>query len=231
MGSHSDDLTDPVRTRRDAKPRIVEAPPPPASRPRGLTAMIGRLYLRLCGWRLEGALPRIDKAVVIAAPHTSNWDLPYMLAVSWALGVRPSWLGKREIFRFPFGGVMKWLGGVPVDRSVRANLVEQVAQQFADAQRLFLVVPPSGTRKRATHWKSGFFHMARTAGVPILCAFLDYRRKVGGLGPLIQPTGVAAVDMPAIRAFYDSVTAKYPELNTPVRLLEEDTPIAVGGAV
>jgi len=189
---------------------------------RGLAALIGRLYLRLCGWSLEGVPPRIDKAVVIAAPHTSNWDLPYMLAVSWALGVRPSWLGKREIFRFPFGSLMQWLGGVPVERGVRANVVEQVARRFAAAERLFLVVPPSGTRTRATHWKSGFFHMARRANVPILCAFLDYRRKVGGLGPAIAPTGVAAVDMPPIRAFYDTVAARYPELTTPARLLEED---------
>ena len=196
----------------DATPRRVA----------GLTALIGRLYLRLFGWRLEGALPPIDKAVVIAAPHTSNWDLPHMLAVSWALGVRPSWLGKREIFRFPFGGLMRWFGGLPVDRRVRANLVEQAAQRFSEVNRLFLVVPPSGTRSRATHWKSGFLHIARRAGVPILCAYLDYRRRAGGIGPTIEPTGVAAIDMPGIRAFYDTITARYPELVTPVRLAEED---------
>jgi len=201
---------------------IAESGAAPADRPRGLAAMIGRLFLWLCGWSVEGALPRISKAVVIAAPHTSNWDLPYMLAVSWALGVRPSWLGKREIFRFPFRGLMVRLGGVPVERGVRANIVEQVAQRFAAAERLFLVVPPSGTRKRATHWKSGFYHMARRADVAILCAFLDYRRRVGGIGLKIEPTGVAAIDMPSIRAFYDTVSAKYPELTTPARLLEED---------
>jgi 1-acyl-sn-glycerol-3-phosphate acyltransferase len=208
--------------RSDSSAVHPSSPPPDGHQARGLTATIGRLFLRLAGWRLEGALPNLNKAVVIAAPHTSNWDLVYMLAVSWALGVRPAWLGKREIFRFPFGGVMRWLGGVPIDRSVRANVVEQVAQRFAAAERLFLVVPPSGTRKRAAHWKSGFYHMGRRANVPILCAFLDYGRKVGGLGPMLVPSGDAGLDMPPIRAFYDNVTARYPELTTPARLLEED---------
>jgi 1-acyl-sn-glycerol-3-phosphate acyltransferase len=142
--------------------------------------------------------------------------------VSWALGVGPSWLGKREIFRFPFGWLMRLLGGLPVERGVRANVVEQAASRFAAADRLFLVVPPSGTRSRASHWKSGFWHIARTARVPILCAYLDYARKAGGIGPLLDPTGVAAVDMPPIRAFYANVAARYPELTTPVRLVEED---------
>ncbi len=195
-----------------------------AVRLRGVTPMLGRLYLRLFGWRVEGALPPVDKAVVIAAPHTSNWDLPHMLAVSYVLGVRPSWLGKREIFRFPFGWLMRWLGGLPVERGVRANLVEQVAQRFAAADRLFLVVPPSGTRSRATHWKSGFLHIAHTANVPIVCSFLDYRRKVGGIGPTIAASGVATADMALLREFYGGVTGKYPELATPVRLVEEDAP-------
>lgn len=212
QGSGSDGRSDGGTEGTSAPPRRVA----------GLTALIGRLYLRVFGWRLEGALPPIDKAVVIAAPHTSNWDLPHMLAVSWALGVRPAWLGKREIFRFPFGGVMRWFGGLPVDRGVRANLVEQAARRFSEVNRLFLVVPPSGTRSRATHWKSGFLHIARRAGVPIVCAYLDYRHRVGGIGPSIEPTGVAAIDMPRIRAFYDTITAKYPELMTPARLAEED---------
>lgn len=222
MSDISDHITHDVIPSENAADGAAGAVPPAGARARGLTATIGRLYLRLFGWRLEGALPPIDKAVVIAAPHTSNWDLPHMLAVSWALGVRPSWLGKREIFRFPFGGVMRWFGGLPVERGVRANVVEQAAQRFAAAQRLFLVVPPSGTRSRATHWKSGFLHIARQARVPILCAFLDYRRRAGGIGPAIDPTGVAAIDMPLIRAFYANISAKYPELTTPVRLVEED---------
>lgn len=145
-----------------------------------------------------------------------------MLAVSYVLGVKPSWLGKQELFRRPFGRLMRALGGLPVDRQKRTNLVEQAVEHFGAVDQLFLVVPPSGTRRRATHWKSGFYHIARGAGVPIICAFLDYRRKVGGIGPVIAPGGDLRTDMKVIRDFYAGATAKYPSLTTPVRLLEED---------
>ncbi|MBI3768885.1 MAG: lysophospholipid acyltransferase family protein [Deltaproteobacteria bacterium] len=191
-----------------------------------LARRLGGLYLRLFGWRVEGRLPAGTKAVAIAAPHTSNWDLPFMLAVSFVLGVKPSWLGKRELFRRPFGGLMRRLGGIPVDRDRRTNLVQQVLDHFTSVDQLFLVIPPSGTRKRATHWKSGFYHIARGAEVPIICAFLDYRRKVGGIGPVVMPGGDLRTDMLVIRGFYDQTTGKYPALTTPARLLEEeDTPL------
>lgn len=185
---------------------------------------VGRLYLRLTGWRVEGRIPDTSKAVVIAAPHTSNWDLPIMLAVSYVLGIRPAWLGKKELFRWPFGGVMRWLGGLPIDRRVRQNHVQQAVAAFATADRLFLVIPPSGTRSRATHWKSGFYYIARGARVPIMCAFLDYRRKVGGIGPVLMASSSVVSDMEEIRGFYAGVTGRYPQLQTPVRLLEEDEP-------
>jgi 1-acyl-sn-glycerol-3-phosphate acyltransferase len=185
---------------------------------------LGRLYLRLSGWRVEGRIPGAAKAVVIAAPHTSNWDLPLMLAVSYELGIRPAWLGKLELFRWPFGGLMRWLGGLPVDRRIRQNLVHQAVASFDAVERLYLVIPPSGTRSRATHWKSGFYHIARGARVPIACAFLDYRRRVGGIGPVLAPSGDLVADMARIRAFYAGVTGKIPALTTPVRLLEEDEP-------
>ena len=183
---------------------------------------LGRLYLRLFGWRVEGRLPDDAKVVVIAAPHTSNWDLPFMLAVAYVLGVAPAWLGKRELFRWPFGGVMRWLGGIPVDRRARRNLVQQVVDRFGTVDRLFLVIPPSGTRSRAAHWRSGFYHIARGAGVPIVCAFLDYARKVGGIGPVLILTGDVRVDMHAIRGFYAPVSGRYPTRTTPARLAEED---------
>ncbi len=185
---------------------------------------LGRLYLRLSGWRVEGRIPDAAKAVVIAAPHTSNWDLPIMLAVSYVLGIRPAWLGKLELFRWPFGGLMRWLGGLPVDRRIRQNLVQQAVAGFAAVDQLYLVIPPSGTRSRATHWKSGFYHIACGARVPIACAFLDYRRRVGGIGPVLTPSGDVAADMAVIRAFYAGITGKIPALTTPVRLLEEDQP-------
>jgi 1-acyl-sn-glycerol-3-phosphate acyltransferase len=188
------------------------------------------LFLRWFGWRVEGSLPPGVKGVAIAAPHTSNWDMPFMLAVAWKLGVRPAWLGKQELFRWPLGGLMRTLGGIPVDRSRRQRMVEQAAERFAESDGLFLVVPPSGTRSRAKHWKSGFYHIARGAGVPIICSFLDYRRKVGGIGPTLMPTGDVRADMDVIRTFYTGVGACHPDQVTPMRLREEDEadPIAVG---
>jgi len=118
----------------------------------GFARGLASCFLRLTGWKVEGSLADSVKAVAIAVPHTTNWDLPFMLAVAYRLGVRPSWLGKRELFRWPFGRLMRALGGIPVDRSARGNLVVQVVERFQGVERLFLVIPPSGTRGRATHW-------------------------------------------------------------------------------
>ncbi len=187
-----------------------------------IARLLGRLYLAAFRWSVEGQLPIGTRAVVIAAPHTSNWDLPFMLAVSYVLGVKPAWLGKRELFRGPLGWLLRRLGGVPVHRDRRTNLVQQAIEHFGAADQLYLVVPPSGTRKRAAHWKSGFYHIARGADVPIICTFLDYRRKVGGIGPVIAASGDLGADMEIIRAFYTTAMAKYPHLATHPRLLEED---------
>ena len=184
--------------------------------------LIGRLYLRAFGWRVMGALPPPRHVVVIAAPHTSNWDLPFMLATAYALGVKPSWLGKRELFRWPFGWVLRWLGGIAIDRSASHGFVREAVARFAEAEELFLVIPPSGTRARADHWKSGFYHVARGAGVPIVCAYLDYRERIGGIGLVLTPSDSVRADMDRIRAFYASKHGKYPDQATPVRLREED---------
>ncbi len=185
---------------------------------------IGALYLRLFGWRVEGQFPALPQAVLIAAPHTSNWDLPFMLACAYVLDIRPMWLGKQQLFRWPFGGLMRWFGGLPVNRSQRDDVVRQAVERFAATPSLLLVVPPAGTRSMAPHWKSGFYHIANGAGVPIVCTFLDYRNRVGGIGPTVIPTGDLRSDMDLIRAFYDGVTGKFPEQTTPVRLREEDVP-------
>jgi 1-acyl-sn-glycerol-3-phosphate acyltransferase len=169
--------------------------------------------------------------VLLAAPHTSNWDLPFMLAAAYAFEIRPSWLGKQEMFRWPFGALARKLGGIPVDRRRRENVVAQAVERFDAESRLLLVIPPSGTRSRAAHWKSGFYHIALGARVPVVCTFLDYRRRVAGICPAIALTGDVSGDMDAIRTVYTGVTAKYPEQTTPVRLAEEDRPAesAVGG--
>jgi 1-acyl-sn-glycerol-3-phosphate acyltransferase len=167
-----------------------------------------RCILSLAGWRMEGRLPMIPKFVLVGAPHTSNWDLPFTLLMAFAFRARIHWMGKKAIFRRPFKGFFQWLGGIPVQRSQSENLVEQSIQQFQQNERLILTIAPAGTRKRVIKWKSGFYHIACGADVPIVLGFLDYRRKVGGFGPLLYPTGNIAVDMKTIRAFYDGVTGK-----------------------
>ncbi len=170
-----------------------------------------RLILGLAGWHCEGRLPLIPKFVLVGAPHTSNWDLPFTLLMAFAFRARIHWLGKKTIFRWPFKGFFQWLGGIPVERSQSENLVEQSIQHFQRNERLILTIAPAGTRKRVNRWKTGFYHIACGAGVPIVLGFLDYQRKVGGFGPLIYPTGDIAADMQAIMSFYDGVAGKKPD--------------------
>jgi 1-acyl-sn-glycerol-3-phosphate acyltransferase len=182
---------------------------------------LARLFLRLARWEAEGARPEPPRYVLIAAPHTSNWDLAYLLALATHFDVRISWMGKHTLFRPPLGWVMRRVGGIPVVRSRRGNLVAELAKRFAEADELALVVPAEGTRAYADHWKSGFYHVARTAGVPIVMGYLDYARRRGGFGPALHPTGDVRQDMDRIRAFYADKTAKYPGDFAAIRLKEE----------
>ena len=161
-------------------------------------------FLKLTGWKVEGSLPPgTHKCVLIAAPHTSNWDLPYTLMVCLVLRLNVYWMGKEQIFKPPFAGVMKWLGGIPVHREKSTNLVAASVEAMKAADGpLALIVPPEGTRSKTRYWKTGFYWIAAGAEVPILLAFLDYERKVGGLGPMFTPTGDIDADMEAIKAFY-----------------------------
>ena len=169
--------------------------------------------LKITGWKIEGALPaHVSKCVVIAAPHTSNWDLPYTLMVAFALRLQIYWMGKSSIFSFPFGVLMRWLGGIAVNRSQASNLVDSCAQALVQAEgQVHLVVPPEGTRSKTRYWKTGFYYIALQAKVPIVMAYMDYSRKVSGLGPLFYPTGDIDKDMVAIRAFYAPFKGKNAE--------------------
>ena len=173
---------------------------------RGLSIAI----LRSTGWKVEGSLPaHAAKSVLIAAPHTSNWDLPYTLMIAFALRLRVYWMGKQSLFRAPFGGLMRWLGGIPVNRGQAGNLVAMSAQAMRDAHGpMQLIIPPEGTRGKTRHWKTGFYFIAHQAGVPIVLAFVDYGRKVGGLGPVFEPTGDIERDMVRIKAFYAPIQGK-----------------------
>ena len=161
-------------------------------------------FLRATGWKLDGQLPADQpKCVLIAAPHTSNWDLPYTLMVAFALRLNIYWMGKQQLFRGPWGPVMRWLGGIAVDRSQSTNLVSASAAAIRAADgAMCLVVPPEGTRSKTRQWKTGFYWIAHEAGVPIVMAYMDYPRKLSGLGPVFQPTGNVDADMAAIKAWY-----------------------------
>lgn len=166
------------------------------------------LILKIAGWKVSGHVPDIPKFVMIAAPHTSNWDLPYTLFVAFAMKVKIYWMGKKELFRPPFGPLLRWLGGIPIDRSKSNGVVGQSIQQLQDAEKLVLTVPPTGTRRKVMHWKTGFYHIAHGAGVPIVLGFLDYGRKMGGVGPLFYPTGDINADMKEIQAFYQDIQGR-----------------------
>ncbi len=168
-------------------------------------------FLKLAGWKVEGALPpEATKSVLIAAPHTSNWDLPYTLMVAFELRMNMYWMGKQSIFQFPFGGVMRWLGGIPVNREQSTNLVAASAQALEKADgKVQLIVPPEGTRSKARYWKTGFYYIALGAKVPIVMAYMDYPQKRAGLGPLFYPSGDIEKDMVAIKAFYAPFKGKH----------------------
>ena len=144
-------------------------------------------YLKLAGWKVEGKLPEHARvSVFIAAPHTSNWDLPFTLMAAFALRLDIYWMGKEEIFKPPFRALMMWLGGVPVRRSQSNNLVAESALALKNAtQPMQLVVPPEGTRSRVRYWKTGFYHIAQAAEVPIILSYLDFGTKRMGLGPVL----------------------------------------------
>jgi len=188
---------------------------------RTLKRIIGRAYLRASGWETEGERPSAPAFVLIAAPHTSNWDMPIALAVSFAYELPMRWAGKHTLFRWPYGWLFEALGGIPIVRDERGDRVHKLASLFDEHAGFVLGMPAEGTRGRAEHWKSGFYHIAQEAGVPIVCGYLDYERKRGGLGLVIEPTGDIHADMDRIRAFYADKVGKHPEKFGPVRLREE----------
>jgi 1-acyl-sn-glycerol-3-phosphate acyltransferase len=177
-----------------------------------LLRRIGLLGLRLLGWRIDGQMPDLPKFVIIVVPHTSNWDFVVGLSCDLALDMDASWLGKHTMFNGPWGGLLKSLGGIPIDRRSAHNVVGQVADEFTRRDQLVLAITPEGTRKKVTGWKSGYWHIAREAGVPIVPVGLDYRRRAAVIGELRYPTDVIENDEAAFKAFFDTITPKRPEL-------------------
>ena len=175
-----------------------------------------RILFRLVGWRTEGVVPAERRFVLIAAPHTSNWDAVVMLLAARIFQLDLAWFIKESWFFFPLGSLLRALGAVPIDRSARHGVVDRAIERFAASKELILAVPPEGTRKRAPTWKTGFYHIAHGAHVPIVLGYLDYGRKVAGLGPAFTPTGNLHADFEVFRAFYSNVTARFPAKVGPV---------------
>jgi 1-acyl-sn-glycerol-3-phosphate acyltransferase len=174
--------------------------------------VLSKVFLKLAGWKITGSLPPdAKKSVLIAAPHTSNWDLPYTLMVCFVLGLKVYWMGKQQLFKPPFRGVMMWLGGLPVNREQSNNLVAASSEAIMNADGpLQLIVPPEGTRSGVRRWKTGFYYIALGAQVPIVMAFMDYEKKISGLGPAFYPSGDIDADMLKIKAFYAPFKGKNP---------------------
>jgi 1-acyl-sn-glycerol-3-phosphate acyltransferase len=167
-----------------------------------LTAAAGRIFLHMSGWRFEGAIPDVAKAVLIVAPHTSNIDFFVGVAAMFALGLRVVFLGKHTLFVWPLGPIMRWLGGVPVDRRATSGVVEETVALFDSTDRMILVLSPEGTRRAVDKWKTGFYYVALEAGVPVVPVALDYGRRTLWIGDLFEPTGDLAADLEVLEEFF-----------------------------
>ena len=164
--------------------------------------VISILILRIIGWKARGGKLPHKKFVLIGAPHTSNWDFPLMLMVVLKLELQVFWMGKHTLFPFPFAGFMKWLGGIPINRSASHNVVRETVRQFKENQELVILVPPEGTRSKVTKWKTGFYHIANMAEVPILMGYVNAEKKEAGFADFFYPTGDVDFDLEKIRDFY-----------------------------
>lgn len=184
---------------------------------------IARLGWKISPWTHRSTVvPRDGAGVLVGAPHTSNWDFILMLGIAWELGLKFRYLGKHTLFKPPFGFVMRWLGGVPVDRANPAGLVDDVVARVSSGERFYLVVTPEGTRAAGRYWKSGFHRIALETGLPITLGYVDRDTMTVGLGLTFTPSGDVRADMDVVRAFYADKSGFTPALRTEPRLREED---------
>ena len=167
-----------------------------------LLRLLSMGVLKLSGWKAVGKEIDHQRFVLITAPHTSNWDFPLMLAVVLKLKLRVYWMGKHTLFPFPIGWLVKWLGGIPIDRSKSHKVVNETIRQYAEHEELVVLIPPEGTRSKVDRWKTGFYHIASKAKVPILLGYVDTASKEAGIADFFHATGNLEDDMREIRAFY-----------------------------
>ena len=166
---------------------------------------ISIVILKILRWHTRGGELPHQKFVLIGAPHTSNWDFPLMLMVVLKLRLRVFWMGKHTLFPFPFAGFMKWLGGIPINRSASHNVVRETVRQFKENKDLVVLVPPEGTRSKVARWKTGFYHIANMAEVPILMGYVNAEKKEAGFADFFYPTGDVEGDLEKIREFYQPI--------------------------
>ncbi len=190
-----------------------------------------KFILMLFGWKTEGQYPEHPKSVLIFAPHTSNWDFVYMLLSLFSLGIKPNWLGKKELFFWPAKYLFSALGGYPVDRSGSLSTVKATLRLFKNQDQVLLGIAPEGTRSKSEYWKTGFYHIAKKANVPINFCYLNYRDKVGGISEGFKPTGDIDKDMAYVSNFYTEKMklAKFPNDVGAVKIKQNKT--RVGGKV
>jgi 1-acyl-sn-glycerol-3-phosphate acyltransferase len=171
-----------------------------------------RFVLKTMGWNTDGRVPEgIRKAVIISAPHTSYWDFVIGWMTFHVADVNIRFLIKEEVFKGPLGWLLRKLGGIPVARGKKNNMVDQLKEMFDSSESLYIVITPEGTRRKVAHWKKGFYMIALEAGVPLACSYIDYGKKSGGIGPVITPSGDYDKDLVIIQDFYRGMKAKHPE--------------------
>lgn len=175
-----------------------------------LSQRLAQIILRLIGWRTHVLNPRLNRYVLIGAPHTSNWDFGIMLLLMAAEQLPIRFMGKDSLFRGPLGPLMRSLGGIPVNRRERTNLVDQISAKFEEYDDLIIGIAPEGTRSKTKYWKTGFYYIALKARVPIAMAYLDYGNKIIGVGPNFTPSGDLQADFEIIREFYSEIVGKNP---------------------
>jgi 1-acyl-sn-glycerol-3-phosphate acyltransferase len=187
---------------------ILELPERIPRRGSPLWRWMGRTILRLLGWSVEGEVPNLPKFVIAVAPHTSNWDFLVGAAGMFALDLRLAFLGKHTLFVWPFAPVLRWMGGIPVDRRSAHGVVEESIRGFRDAGSRILVIAPEGTRRKVAHFKEGFLHIARGAGVPVVLAALDYGNRRIVLGPTIEPGPDVAADRARVESYFRPIRGR-----------------------
>lgn len=172
---------------------------------------IYQFILKTFGWKIKVNLELPAKSIICVAPHTSNWDLPLGLIVYKAMGRKASFLIKKDWFFFPMNILFNALGGIPVDRSKKTSLTEQIAEVFNSKEEFELAITPEGTRKPNAEWKKGFYYIALAANVPIIVGSIDYKKKQVEFIKAVIPSGDVETDLATIKECYKGVTAKYPE--------------------